>query len=563
LLIVISFAALSASLLGSFVWDDINLITMQIHNLGGLSLFRSGGFYYRPVVGVTFLLDFLIWHWSPLGYHLSNVILHTLCVLLVFQLIKIILNYHSKIKNKHIPAFFTAALFAVHPIHTESVAWIAGRTDISATLFFLLAFLTYVLFRQEKRPVALVLSFVFFLFSVGSKFIGISFPMVVILYELVLNRNKKGAFFCLVYGIPFLVYIAFRAHSLHLAERIVRLSLKGMTVAHSLKLFFSSLWFYLVKSFWFIPQNAFIGEVPRLYHPIAGFIVLLLLTLAVVKLDGRRLIGFWLAFFFVTLLPSLIPVYIKVVSTPLAERYLYLPSITACFLVPYVVASLTEGQEVKRGMLYTGTVILLTLITLTGGIASAKRTLIWRNEIALWGDTVKKSPQFGKVHDNYGAALMNAGRWDEAEREFRVALSPKTVNTITGRSNACVNLGNLHTKRGEYDKAERAYKAALRFWHGNAVAYYNLGYLYFLEAIQQTNGQERLRLLSLSRDALRKALDINGSFIAARLLLGKLYYYLGDRLKSLKEFETLIKEAPERREAKEARAWIRKIYKGM
>jgi len=318
-----------------------------------------------------------------------------------------------------------------------------------------------------------------------------------------------------------------------------------------------------VKAFWSIPQNAFIGEVPRFYHPVAGFIILLLITLAVVKLDRKRLVGFWLAFFLVTLLPSMAPVYIKVVSTPLAERYLYLPSITACFLVPYVVASLTEGQEVKRGMLYTGTVILLTLITLTGGIATAKRTLIWRNGLTLWGDTVKKSPKFGKVHDNYGAALMDAGRLQEAEREFRVALSPKTVNTITGRSNACVNLGNLHTKRGEYDKAERAYKAALRFWHGNAAAYYNLGYLYFLEAAQSTGGKERRHYLSLSREALRNALRLNGSFIEARLLLGKVYYYLGDRLKSLKEFETLIREAPERKEAKEARAWIRKIYRGM
>jgi len=562
--VLISIVALSTSLFGSFVWDDIHLISMEIHNLSGLSLFKSGGFYYRPVVGVTFLLDFLIWRWNPLGYHLTNVILHTLCVLLVFQVVKTILDYHSKMEGKNLIAFFTAALFAIHPIHTESVAWIAGRTDILATLFFFLAFLAYVLFRQGKRPVALVLSFVFFLFSVGSKFIGISFPAVVILYELVLNRNKKGAFFCLVYGIPFFIYIALRANSLHLAERIVHLSLKGMTVVHFVQLFLSSVWFYLIKSIWPFPQNAFIGEVPAFYHPIVGAILLIVIAWAVVKLEEKRPMGFWLAFFFVTLLPSLIPVYIKVVSTPLAERYLYLPSIAVCFMVPYILLYLAGKQEAgAMDLRYKGAVTLLVLLTLTGGVASAKRTLVWRNGLTLWGDTVKRSPNFGKVHDNYGAALMDAGRLQEAEKQFRLALSPKTVNTITGRSNACVNLGNLHIKRREFDKAERAYKTALRFWHGNAVAYYNLGHLYFLEASRQADSQERLRLLSLSRDALRKALDINGSFIAARLLLGKLYYYLGDRLKSLKEFETLIKEAPERREAKEARAWIRKIYKGM
>ncbi len=564
MLVLISVVALSTSLLASFVWDDIHLIYMEIHNLSGLSLFKSGGFYYRPVVGVTFLLDFLIWRWSPLGYHLTNVILHALCVLLVFPLTKTILDYHSKMESKNLLAFFTAALFAVHPIHTESVAWIAGRTDIMATLFFLLAFLAYVLFRQERRPVALVLSFVFFLFSLGSKFIGIAFPAVVILYELILNRDKKGALFGLVYGAPFLVYITFRANSLHLAERIVRLSLKGMTVIHFIQLFFSSLWFYLVKSFWSFPQNAFVGEVPGLYHPVAGLIVLLLVVLAVVKLDREHLMKFWLAFFFAALLPSLIPVYIKVVSTPLAERYLYLPSIAACFMVPYALVFLAKRQEGEgKNLVYNGVLIFLVLITLAGGIASAERSLVWRNGLTLWEDTVKRSPNFGKVHDNYGAALMDAGRLQEAEKQFRLALSPKTVNTITGRSNACVNLGNLHIKRREYQQAERAYKTALRYWKGNTSAYYNLGYLYFVRAAKAEERKERLQFLSLSRKALQKTLQLNGSFIEARLLLGKVYYYLGDRVRSLNEFETLIKQAPERKEAKEARAWIGTIYKGM
>jgi len=552
------------SLSGSFVWDDIHLISMEIHSLSGLSLFKSGGFYYRPVVGVTFLLDFLVWRWNPLGYHLTNVILHVLCILLVFQLTKTLLNCHSKVESKALLSFFTAIFFAVHPIHTESVAWIAGRTDILATLFFLLAFLAYILFRKEKRPVALVLSFVFFFFSVGSKFIGITFPAVVILYELALNRYKNGALFGLVYGIPFLVYLAFRANSLHLAEKIIHLSLKGMTVTHFIQLFFSSVWFYMIKSIWPFPQNAFIGEVPAFYHPIVGMILLVAIVWAVVKLDRGRLIKFWLAFFFVTLLPSLIPVYIKVVSTPLAERYLYLPSIAVCFLVSYVLVSFVEKQRAGVGrLLYRGAVTLLTLVTLAGGIASAKRSLVWKNELSLWGDTVKKSPKFGKVHDNYGVALMEAGRLDEAEREFKLALSPKVENTITGRSNACVNLGNLYLRKGDLDKAGKIYREALRFWRGNAVAYYNLGRFYLIKATRTGKREERLRLLYLSRTALGRALHINSTFIEARLLLGKVYYYLGDSVRSLKEFETLIKQAPERKEAKEARIWIEKIYKNM
>jgi len=564
LLIIASVAVFSISLFFSFVWDDVHLISMEIHNIAGLTLFKSGGFYYRPIVGVSFLLDFLIWKWNPLGYHLTNVILHTLCVILVFQLTRALLKYHLTAYSEGFIPFFTALIFAIHPIHTESVAWIAARTDILATLFFLLAFLAYIIFRHENRPAGLVLSLIFFFFSLGSKIIGIAFPFVIIAYELILSQKPKAALFSLLYLFPFVPYFIFRSHSFSLLEKIIRLSLKGMGIAHLIQLFFSSLWFYLIKSFWPFPQSAFIGKVPGLHKPLIGIIILIAIAASILKLDKKHILKFFLAFFFITLLPSLAPVFIKVVSTPLAERYLYLPSVGICFFLCYVLFALAEqySKNEKSPFIQKTAIITLLIIAIAAGAVSAERSLVWKNELTLWRDTVRKSPEFGKVHNNYGLALMEAGKLNEAEKEFRLALSSKTINTITGRSNACVNLGNLHLKRNELKKAENAYRAALKYWKDNEAAYYNLGWLYFVKAAKAEEKNKKQFLLS-SENALKKALKINPSFIKAHLLLGKVYYYLNDRKNSLKEFQTLIKQAPERKEAKEARVWIERIYKGL
>ena len=147
------------SLGGEFVWDDRTLILDG--NLGGAwgrldELFTSNFFYraefeptygyYRPVTTLSYVLDYWIWGLQPFGYHLTNVLLHASCSVWV-GLILMRLEFDSG------PAILAALLFAVHPIHTESVAWISGRTDLLAFFFCSFATLTHLATsRLRKTP---------------------------------------------------------------------------------------------------------------------------------------------------------------------------------------------------------------------------------------------------------------------------------------------------------------------------------------------------------------------------------------------------------------------------
>ena len=157
-----------------FLWDDIHLISHPLR-VGGnpYAFFFGGEVYYRPLIHLSMNFDYSIWHLNPVGYHITNVVLHTANSILVFFLCFYLFRFgFANLKdspaelNNHIRVIATsllaAVLFALHPIHTESVAWISGRTDVLTTFFFLLAFISYLTYENEGRPISLFLSGFFF-----------------------------------------------------------------------------------------------------------------------------------------------------------------------------------------------------------------------------------------------------------------------------------------------------------------------------------------------------------------------------------------------------------------
>src|SRR4030067_3703612 len=152
-----SLAVYINSLSGDFIWDDIeqivdNPVIKDIRNIP--SFFTSdlwrlienptiGSYYYRPLFLLSLTLDYSLWNLNPLGYHITNLILHAINSLLIYQIGRRLFLHNA-------PAFLGAALFAVHPVHTESIAWISGRTDPITAVFFLLSFYRYILFMFAK-----------------------------------------------------------------------------------------------------------------------------------------------------------------------------------------------------------------------------------------------------------------------------------------------------------------------------------------------------------------------------------------------------------------------------
>ena len=171
IIIIISTCLIYLPTLSSgFLWDDIHLISHPLHvGSNPYAFFFGGEVYYRPLVHLSMNFDYTIWHLNPVGYHITNIALHTANSLMIFFLCFYLLSNGFSQFRKTFPepakasqimtiSFLAALLFALHPVHTESVAWISGRTDLLATFFFLLAFLSFLTYEKEGRSISLFLS---------------------------------------------------------------------------------------------------------------------------------------------------------------------------------------------------------------------------------------------------------------------------------------------------------------------------------------------------------------------------------------------------------------------
>jgi len=179
LLLAVVFSAYVGTLGHEFVWDDEDLIERnpRIRNLEDLSVFFGVEpfypNYFRPLLSLSLALDYSIWELEPLGYHLSNLIFHLGCVLMVYL---ICISLMPKLSS-----FLVALLFGIHPIHTEAVTWVSGRSDVLSTLFFLSSLLCLIRFatsKPGKRPVVLyIFSCILFFFALLTKEMAVTLPL--------------------------------------------------------------------------------------------------------------------------------------------------------------------------------------------------------------------------------------------------------------------------------------------------------------------------------------------------------------------------------------------------
>src|SRR3989344_1506690 len=193
-IVILGFAGYSFMLGAPFkIMDDNISITgntdiRSFDNIG--KIFQQGFFgdrtYYRPLVSLSFMLEYHFFELNPLFYNLTNVALHLLSALAIFFLIR------RMLKNDN-TAFFVALLFAVHPLHWEAVSNIAGRSIVLCTFFLMTALLSYnVFFTKQKGWPYYALSLVFFCLAMLSKEAAASFPLVIISYEFFFARNLNG-----------------------------------------------------------------------------------------------------------------------------------------------------------------------------------------------------------------------------------------------------------------------------------------------------------------------------------------------------------------------------------
>ena len=413
LLLLAICVAYANALWGVFQFDDYNVIVSNLRVHSWAAWWADTGHGIRPLLKLTYTLDWTL-GLGETGFHLTNVFIHLCNVYLVWALSRYFVAQHEQLQTQAALPWLVALLFAVHPIHSEAITYICGRSSALMTLFYLAGLLAYVAGREQgNRWLVHVATPLCMLLALAVKETAVTFPLALLLWELYSGGTVKSALrqqwtswaVLLAAAIFFLLHGAYQSQM----ETSAGLnSLQGNLATQVLA--FS----YLLR-LWLLPLWLNIDPDLRVAHDFSGLwlpLMLLAAAFALMLLTLRR--RPWLSFALAWAMLQLLPLYLFLPRIDVAnERQMYLLS------WPLALALLAEmSLWLKHRMFVTTvTLLLLALASLT-----VMRNQDYRSEVALWQATVTLSPDKARAHNNLGYAYMLAGRAGEARAEFVTAL---------------------------------------------------------------------------------------------------------------------------------------------
>ncbi len=411
--------------------DDHLLITRLINtqdiHFKALFFPDHPGVYFRPFLYLTFLIDGKLWGGLESFMHLENIIIHTASAVTIFFIALASINFF-KIKTTYYFPFFVSLVFALHPINTESVNWISGRTDLLAGLFVFLSLL--ILFTKKNRLFWIIFSASLYLLGLLSKEVAIGVLIIVFLLSFLRGNDNiyytetNRLFIIFVFLLTTLVYAVMRTDFsfLHdMESKLVTSNATGQpqTVYFALKGILKATGFYMKKLFVPVPLNlAIISISTHVYLPLGIVVAAMALLFSIliifnIRLNNHtRFLIFWYLFAVIFFMPAVPLAATKMTWTPIAERYIYLSSLASAMILTFIVDRTVRERNF---------VVIMTIILLICSLITYKRTIIWQKNITLWADTVKKSPDFAPARNDYAIALWRAGKLKEAKEQFVIA----------------------------------------------------------------------------------------------------------------------------------------------
>jgi tetratricopeptide (TPR) repeat protein len=580
------------SLNNSFIFDDISSIVENpyIRNLKDISFFLKGlevrKESFRALPTLSFAINYHLHKLNVFGYHLVNLALHLLSGLLVYFISRHLFllesqdnkpladdpgNDHQKI---NLLSLLAAAIFISHPIQANTVTYVVGRNEGMASFFYLLGLFFFIkmsLSRGGIKGLYLLGTGMTFFFAILSKEIAFTLPAILILFDLMfICKNwkviKTRLKFYIGFGAPFILYILF--------------FVKGGVI----KLLFVypgrwTPWENLLTQF-----NVIIQYFKLLFLPLPGWlnidhdfqlskslfeyptwislsIILFLFILAVFLIKKNRLISFCIFFFFIVLAPSssVIPIWDLMV-----EYRLYLPIFAFCLILTkglnsfYQLLARYYSYKLSRGVLLGISVIILSSYS----AITIDRNKIFKDELILWSDAAKKSPNKTRPKENLITAYHRHGLNDQA-----IALSLEVLNKNPRDHEIYNKLGISYMSLGEYNKAIEYLKTSIQIENNNPEALNNLGVIYlekkdfpqaitaFKQAISQkpnyseahNNLAKALAMSGQLDDAIiveSKAIRMDPDIAEYRFNLAKLYENKGLINEAVREYKEGLKLNP-------------------
>jgi tetratricopeptide (TPR) repeat protein len=515
---VVAFAVYLPSLQNDFIaeWDDGEYVLNNpfIRSIGlaflKWSFFDFYASNWHPLTWISHALDYALWGLNPLGHHLTSVILHAVNTFLVVVLVMRLQEAAKGAapvggeasapgdRGMLITAGVTGLLFGLHPVHVESVAWIAERKDLLCALFFLLSIAGYrnyvaaVGSEAAGRSIfsrfstkGYLLSLGFFILALLSKPMAVSLPVVLLILDWYPFRRLHSISTvraALVEKLPFVAFSLISSVLTILAQRAwgAVVEIQAVPLSSRLLVAVRSLVAYLGKMI--VPVEL----VPYYPYPkvisilsmefLLAFALAIGITFCCVMISEKQ--KGWLAAwgcYLATLLPVI--GIVQVGSQSMADRYAYLPSL-APFLV--LAAGTSWGYEKVISRHRSRSMVMMLFIgagiMISAGLSALtlRQVQVWKNGLSVWSYVIEKQP--GKVsiaYTNLGSVYQKAGQFDKALEYYDKALSLDPNDYL-----AYVNRGVIFNDVGRYDLAIESYGRAVATNPADYTAYYNRGLTY-------------------------------------------------------------------------------------
>ncbi|MGD0349572.1 MAG: tetratricopeptide repeat protein [Verrucomicrobiota bacterium] len=517
---------------------------------------------WHPLTMMSYMLDYQLHGLKAGGYHLTNVLLHTAAVILLFLVL-------SKMTGALWRSAFVAAVFAIHPLRVESVAWVAERKDVLSGLFFMLTLGAYVWYvREPQRWSRYLAVLLFFALGLMSKPILVTLPFVLLLLDYWPLKRFTAAvngpkYSCIpgrliLEKIPlFALSAAGCLAALVTQEKVIAALPFSMRAGNACVSYATYLW-QMVYPRDLAVYYPFKERGLPLWEVALSFLLLVLVSALALSWRHKRP---WLLVGWLWYLGMLVPVIglVQAGRQAHADRYTYLPQIGLYVMITWAASDWVAGR--RYGRLGLGSAAAAMLVALILGAGT--QVSYWSNSRALWEHTLAVSGDTELAHNNLGTALVQQGQLNEAITQFLQALKINPDYAL-----ARINLGNAFRQSGKVDEAIAQYQLALNSNPDSDAAHNNLGIALVQigkvdEAIIQY--QQALKInpdFDLARnnlgDALAKkgrldeaiaqyqqALKINPNFDLACIKLGNAFLQKGKTDDAIAQYQRALKINPD------------------
>jgi tetratricopeptide (TPR) repeat protein len=423
-------------------WDDGDYVTENQHVMDGITpesflwaFTTLHAYNWHPLTWLSLMLDSELFGLSPFWFHSVNLLFHIANTLLLFWVLQ-------RMTSAIWQSAFVAALFALHPLHVESVVWIAERKDVLSGFFWMLTVAAYIHYSQKPCMTRYLLIVLFLGMGLMAKPMLVTLPFVLLLLDYWPLQRLEGKYphrrliQLIIEKTPLLVLVIFSSIATYAIQQkgIQHIPL-DIRICNAIVSYFG----YLNKMIYPRGLAVFYPFSDLSYGRAIIYLVQLLVVSAVIiyfAARGRRylLVG-WLWY-----LGTLVPVigFVQVGEQAMADRYTYLPSIGIFIIVAWGVADFLKGRSFRVVPAIIAVTVLFALL-----VGTRAQVAYWKDSLTLWKRAVDVTSNNYMMENNYGCALLEIGNIKDALKHFEMALqiNPQYCDALANKGAALLALG--------------------------------------------------------------------------------------------------------------------------